>query len=81
MELQGRTAGDWRRLGYWGGRRDLLAEQASGGLVWAIESGADVQVDVTSEESIAKAMRETVSRWGTPSLLVGVRRRRERGPS
>jgi NAD(P)-dependent dehydrogenase (short-subunit alcohol dehydrogenase family) len=49
----------------------LLAEHGVRAVSWDIESGADVQVDVTSEESIAKAMQETVARWGTPSLLVG----------
>jgi NAD(P)-dependent dehydrogenase (short-subunit alcohol dehydrogenase family) len=72
MELQGRTAvvtGGGSGIG--AATCALLAEHGVRAVSWDIESGADVQVDVTSEESIAKAMRETVSRWSTPSLLVG----------
>jgi len=72
MELQGRTAvvtGGGSGIG--AATSALLAEHGVQAVSWDIESGADVQVDVTSEESIAKAMRETISRWGTPSLLVG----------
>jgi NAD(P)-dependent dehydrogenase (short-subunit alcohol dehydrogenase family) len=72
MELQGRTAvvtGGGSGIG--AATCALLAEHGVRAVSWDIESGADVQVDVTSEESIAKAMQETVARWGTPSLLVG----------
>lgn len=72
MELQGRTAvvtGGGSGIG--AATCALLSKHGVRAVSWDIEPGADVQVDVTSEQSIAAAVAETISQWGTPSLLVG----------
>jgi len=49
--------------------RDLLAAEGARPVAWDL-TGADVVCDVSSEESVEAAIRETTASYGVPTILV-----------
>lgn len=69
--LSGRTAvvtGGASGIGAAIARR--LADAGAKPVIWDLAEGADVTCDVSRHESVADALRETLTRFGTPTVLV-----------